>query len=193
MTTIAGASRNDDGWRVRPTHPNSPWGTGLRLERTEGAGSSMLAPTVAAAGLSAVGIGAWASGGPIGARLGSRGIGTGIGIAVGVAAILGAGLLMHRSTQNRPEEFVVHFATQPELEGVAPGDVYATLRAHHERHAPAIEAELEQLVTEGKVTSWSGVIGSNGFVVEAPHRHRAEVDARLRAHAEVGEIVESPL
>jgi hypothetical protein len=204
MTSITG----DGGWRIEPL--GGPAGTGFRLARgDEGVGEATKEPrmvgtvgrpshlaslqTVGSATLGGVGIAALLGGGPVGARLGAAGIGKGIGIAVGVAALAGAGFLLHQSRQNASTEYQLTFAEQPDLSGVAPGDVYATLRAHHERNAPAIERELGALVDEGKVRSFSGIIGANGFVIDVVNRHREEVEQRLDAIAQVGDLVASPL
>ncbi len=182
------------------------WGTGVRLQPGPGApdqprevgthatrsGSSVV-QLAGGLALGTAGVAAMTGGGAAGARLGSAGLGKGIGIALGIGALAGAAFLIHRSQQNATTEYQLTFRDQPDLAGVAPGDVYATLRAHHERNAPAIERELASLLAEEKVRSYSGIIGANGFVIDVVNRHREEVEARLGAIAEVGGMTASPL
>lgn len=205
MTTIAGGSTNDGGWRVVPL--GGPAGTGVRLVRetpedpaeprmvgtergTRGPATAQLFGGLA---LGSAGVAATLGGGSMGARLGAAGIGRGVGIAIGIGAIAGAAYLIHRSTQNSSTEYQLTFASEPNLAGVAPGDVYATLRAHHERNAPAVERELAALLSEEKVRSYSGIIGANGFVVDVVNRHRDEVEQRLAAITAVGDVIAAPL
>lgn len=205
MTMISGGSTNDGGWRVVPL--GGPAGTGIRLVREEpgdptqprmvgterGARGPATAQLLGGLALGGAGIAATLGGGSMGARLGAAGIGKGIGIALGIGEIAGAAFLLHRSTQNASTEYQLTFASEPNLSGVAPGDVYATLRAHHERNAPAVERELATLLSEEKVRSYSGIIGANGFVVDVVNRHREEVEGRLAAITEVGDLVAAPL
>lgn len=206
MTTISGGGNGDGGaWRLVPL--GGPAGTGVRIERGEErdstqprlVGSRQLgrgaatAQLVGGLALGGVGIAATLGGGPLGARLGAAGIGRGIGIALGIGAVAGAAFLLHRSAQNATTEYQLTFASEPDLVGVAPGDVYATLRAHHERNAPAVERELAALLSEEKVRSYSGIIGANGFVVDVVNRHREAVQQRLDAISEVGDVVAAPL
>jgi hypothetical protein len=201
MTSITG----DGGWHVVPL--GGPAGTGLRLERdapedptqprlvgTQRAGGGpATAQLLGGLALGGAGIAAAYGSRQMGARLGATGIGTGIGIAVGIGAIAGAAFLLHRSSQNATSEYQLTFAEDPKLDGVAPGDVYATLRAHHERLAPPVERELEQLVSEEKVRGYSGIIGANGFVIDVVNRYRDEVDQRLTAVSGVGDVVPAGL
>jgi hypothetical protein len=196
-----------DRWRVEPLNPNNPAGTGVRYDDGDSAPKydpRLLDPTysgetggdselVAALVLGGAGIAAGLGGGAVGARLGAAGIGRGLGIALGVGAVAGAGFLLWRSSQNRSQEYLVHFSSEPDLTGVPPERVYETLRAHHERNAPAVERELTTLQSEGKVRSWSGIIGSNGFVVDVVNRHKDEVDRRLSAVTGVGDVVPAGL
>jgi hypothetical protein len=193
--------------RLVPLNPNNPFGTGLRLEcdepaaageprlldesyRSGGGGAGELAGGLA---LGVGGIAAALGGGALGARLGAAGIGRGLGIALGIGAVAGAGYLIWRGVQNQSQEYLVHFSSEADLTGVPPERVYETLRAHHERNAPAVERELDVLRDEGKVRSWSGIVGSNGFVVDVVKRHGAEVERRLEALTEVGEVGASDL
>jgi hypothetical protein len=202
MTTITG----DGGWRVMPL--GGPAGTGVRLVREDaaddpaqprmvgterGARGPATAQLLGGLALGGAGIASTLAGGPLGARLGATGIGKGLGIALGIGAIAGAAFLLHRSSQNATTEYQLTFAAEPDLAGVAPGDVYATLRAHHERNAPGVERELAALLSEEKVRSYSGIIGANGFVVDVVNRHRDEVEQRLAAIQEVGDVVAAPL
>jgi hypothetical protein len=114
--------------------------------------------------------------------------GLGIGAVAGVSALLAS-----CAGGGKGHEYVVHFATEPDLTGVPEGEVYNVLRAHHERYAPAVEAELSALKTEGKVTSYSGIIGSNGFVVNIARGHDDEVKQRLAAISAVGDIESADL
>jgi hypothetical protein len=197
-TTIAGAN-----CRLEPLNPNAPWGTGLRLDcddagATPGepklldpnfrAGTGGSAELVGALALGGAGIAAALGGGALGARVGAASVGRGVGIALGVGAVAGAGFLLWRSAQNRSDEYLVHFSSEADLTGVPPSEVYATLRAHHEANAPAVQRVLDALVSEGKVRSYSGVIGSNGFVVDVVHRHADEVERRLSAVPQVGDV-----
>ena len=189
-----------DGWRPVPI--GGPAGTGLRLAReaATGSGEPTLVGTRGDSGASATGalvgglaLGAAGLTGTVGggaAHLaGRRGIGLPVAIALGAAALIGGGILLARSAGERTTEYLVHFRSQPDLEGVAPDQVYWTLRAHHEANAPAVERELATLLEEEKVRSFSGIIGSNGFVVDVVNRHRDEVEQRLAAVETVGEIV----
>ncbi len=201
MTSITG----DGGWKIVPL--GGPAGTGLRIERDDAADPAeprhvgvrsagegpATAQLVGGLALGGAGIAAAYGSRQLGARLGAAGIGTGVGIALGVGAIAGAAFLMYRSSQNASSEYQLTFAQEPDLSGVAPGDVYATLRAHHERHAPAVERELATLLSEEKVRSYSGIIGANGFVIDVVRRHRDEVDERLSAVAGVGDVVPASL
>lgn len=200
-----GAISGDGGWRVVPL--GGPAGTGVRLERDApadpaqprlvGTRSRTAGPATAQllGGLALGGVGIAVAYGSrqVGARLGAAGLGTGVGIALGIGAIAGAAFLIHRSSQNATSEYQLTFAEDPDLDGVAPGDVYATLRVHHERLAPPVERELDQLVLEEKVRSYSGIIGANGFVVDVVNRHRDEVDQRLSAVSGVGDVVPAGL
>ncbi|MCB0877972.1 MAG: hypothetical protein KDC46_03215 [Thermoleophilia bacterium] len=209
MTIGIGAATNC-GWTVAPL--GGPAGTGLRLEQvcsdpTTGSGDvhelvgtrtgpagpmiGQLTGGLVLGGLGAGAIAASAAG--LGARINMGGIGKGIGIALGIGALVGAGLLINRSQQNRSIDYVVHFNQQPDLEGVPPGEVYAKLREHHERLAPAVERELSTMLDEGKVRSYSGVIGANGFVVEVVNRYKDEVEQRLGAIDVVGDVERSEL
>lgn len=106
--------------------------------------------------------------------------------AVGVAS--GAALLASCAGTRKGHEYLVHFATEPDLSGVPEGEVYNVLRAHHERNAPALESALAALKAEGKVTSYAGIVGSNGFVITVARGHDEEVKARLAAVPVVGEV-----
>lgn len=205
MTTIAGGGIGDGGWRIRPI--GGAAGTGVRIEsdatgdpaqpRLVGTrrGDRGPAPAQLLGGLALGGAGVVAAmrGGTVGAQLGAAGLGKGLGIALGIGAVAGAAFLLHRSAQNATTEYQLTFASEPDLSGVAPGDVYATLRAHHERNAPAIERELATLLSEEKVRSYSGIIGANGFVIDVVNRHRDEVEQRLASITEVGDVVAAPL
>ena len=204
MATISAGATNC-GWNVRPV--GGAAGTGISLDpacaddggigevvgtRTGSAGSSGR-DLLAGLALGGGGIASILAGKGVGARIGAAGIGRGVGIALGIGALAGAAFLLHRSQQNATTEYLVNFATEPDLDGVAPGDVYATLRAHHERYAPAVERELGTMLDEGKVRSFSGIIGANGFVVDVVNRHRDEVQQRLAALSDVGGISEAEL
>ncbi len=205
MTTISGGTTGDGGWRITPL--GGPAGTGMRIERDDasdpaqprligterGARGPAAAQLLGGLALGGAGIATALGGGSLGARFGAAGIGKGLGIALGIGAVAGAAFLLHRSTQNASTEYQLTFASEPDLTGVAPGDVYATLRAHHERNAPAVERELATLLSEEKVRSYSGIIGANGFVIDVVNRHRDEVEQRLAAITEVGDVVAAPL
>lgn len=135
----------------------------------------------------------WTPGAPTNAAVRAGGWRPTIGQAAVAAAVVGAGLLVHHAMGSRVEEYLVHFADQPDLDGVPPGEVYAALRAHHERHAPAVERELHRLQDEGKVGKFSGIVGANGFVVEVVRRHRDEVSERLATVPAVGDVVAAPM
>ncbi len=200
MATIMRVA-TDGGWSMQPM--GGPAGTGISPQRSSGddaagvrelvgtrtgAGARTTRDVLAGLALGTGGVASILAGRGVGARLGAAGIGRGLGIALGVGALAGAALLLQRAHANATTEYVVNFASEPDLDGVAPGDVYWALRAHHEQHAPAVERELAALLSEEKVRSYSGVIGSNGFVVEAVNRHRDEVEQRLAALDEVGGV-----
>lgn len=205
MATISGGGTSDGGWRIMPL--GGPAGTGMRSGRERASDSAqprvvstergergpVAVQVLGGLALGGGGVAAVLGGGSMGARLGAAGIGRGIGIALGIGAVAGAAFLLYRSTQNASTEHQLTFAFEPDLSGVAPGNVYATLRAHHERYAPAVERELVALLAEGKVRSYSGIIGANGFVVDVVNRHREEVDQRLSAVAGVGDVVPARL
>lgn len=157
---------------------------------SRGIGVGTAAASLALAG---AGVASTFGGGVVGGRLGAAGVGRGVGLAMGVAAIAGAGYLLLRGSGNATTEYVVGFRQQPDLSGVAPGEVYATLREHHQRNAPAVERELVALKDEGRVRGYSGIVGANGFVVDVVNRHRGEVEQRLAAVQEVGSVEAAPL
>lgn len=159
-------------------------------EARAGIGAGTVAASLAVGG---AGLAASLGGAAVGARAGAAGLGRGLGIAFGVAALAGAGYLLVRGAGNGSTEYMVSFREQPDLSDVAPEDVYATLRDHHERNAPPVERELTLLQQEEKVRAFSGIVGANGFVVDVVDRHRDEVEARLSAVQEVGGVAAAPL
>lgn len=198
-----GIAATNRGWVAAPIGDGA--GAALRPARDEqGAAVERIntrvgdAPTGAAsllagATLGAGGIAAIAGSGSIASRIGVSGAGKWLGVALGVGALAGAALLIARGAGASSTEHMVPFRHEPDLDGVAPGDVYATLRAHHERYAPAVERELATLLDEGKVRSYSGIIGANGFVADVVNRHRVEVEQRLEALDSVGDVQEAAL
>lgn len=166
------------------------------FERIDTKVGSSAAPTrdlVAGGLLAAGGVASIAGGRSLASKLGATGAGRWIGAALGIGALAGAAYLLTRGATGGTTEYMVPFSRQPDLDGVPPGEVYATLRAHHERMAPSVERELAALLDEGKVRSYSGIIGANGFVVDVVNRHRQEVEERLESLAAVGDVERASL